>query len=135
MGRLTFVRAVWYHISMTLQDTLLEQKAPIPLVGVSFCPDGIAKIAEGRQVRVMPDPDNPHDPCSLRVTLMSGEPLGYLPAKLAHRLVTSATSPSAYLGRVAKVHTYYGKNCGGEIILERVIPETSRLRQNPARAQ
>lgn len=51
------------------------------LVGVSFYQEAIERCAPGEPVRIIHEPDNPHDPMALKVNSASGETIGYLPRK------------------------------------------------------
>ena len=111
---------------MTTQ-ALLNQKAEIPINGCSFYRDAVKTIHEGMQIRVIPEPDNPHDPNALAVVTMQGQKLGHIPAKLAYRIVKETEKPTAFIGKISDVHLYWGEPSGADIVLTAVIPEGSRL--------
>ena len=49
------------------------------LAGVSFYQRALARCFPGEPIRLVHEPDNPHDPMALRVVSVSGETLGYVP--------------------------------------------------------
>ena len=58
-----------------MDDGMLIQK----LVGVSFYQEALQKCDVGQPVRIVHEPDNPHDEMALRVESVSGDTIGYLP--------------------------------------------------------
>lgn len=51
------------------------------LVGVSHFQDALTRCAPGQPVKIIHEPDNPHDEMALRVDSMTGETIGYLPRR------------------------------------------------------
>lgn len=58
------------------------------IAGVSHYQDALSRCAPGEHVKLVHEPDNPHDPMAIRVVSLSGETIGYVPrANWVHRLV------------------------------------------------
>ena len=89
-----------------MDDGMLFQK----LVGVSFYQAALERCAAGEPVRIIHEPDNPHDPMALRIDSMLGETIGYLPrqspvhvAILQHGRGVSAVIDSIGLSRSCQI--------------------------------
>jgi len=62
-----------------VDDGILFQQ----LVGVSFYQDAIGRCAPAQAVKIIHEPDNPHDEMALRVESIRAETIGYLPRRSA----------------------------------------------------
>lgn len=51
------------------------------LVGVSHYQAALERCSAGQPVRIIHEPDNPHDAMALRVDSLAGETIGYLPRR------------------------------------------------------
>lgn len=51
------------------------------IVGVSFYQEALAHVQPGQPVRLVHEPDNPHDEMALRVETEDGSTLGYIPKR------------------------------------------------------
>lgn len=99
---------------------MIRTKATFRLTGVSHCPDAVSALTEGQPVRLTPQPDNDHDPNAIRATTLAGEPLGWVPAALAARLVGEGlTGP--VLAHVSALRTYEGRTVGADIVLDDTV--------------
>jgi hypothetical protein len=49
------------------------------IAGVSHYQEALERCAPGQAVRLVHEPDNPHDPMALRVISLLGETIGYVP--------------------------------------------------------
>lgn len=55
--------------------------AYLKIVGVSFYQDALSRCSPGEAVRIVHEPDNPHDETALRIDSSLGETIGYAPRK------------------------------------------------------
>lgn len=73
------------------------------LAGVTFV-DGFDKLIEdiqpGDDLSLVEEPDNPHDPNAISVSLPTGEHLGYIPRDIAEQAPDSLVNYSVYASRV-----------------------------------
>jgi hypothetical protein len=86
---------------MVSNVTPLMMNSILPLKGVSFYQDAIAKLRVGDIVDIAHDPKNPYDGNACVVKTQDNEIVGHIPAKLAPRLL--ATGASEWQGTVTEL--------------------------------
>lgn len=85
------------------------------IVGVSHKnPDGssrqkiIARCSVGERLRLVREPDNPHDSQAIAVVRESGEQLGYISSDVAFRLADEIDNGKRFAARISDI------TCGGD---------------------
>lgn len=105
---------------MSIETTLLRSAAAIKVVGVKSYSDAVASCQVGDPVRVVHEPTNEYDTNAMRVDLMNGQQIGYLPAALASRIVQEAEH-SAFSGRITDCRVYDGVVVGIDVTLDTAL--------------
>jgi hypothetical protein len=98
----------------------IEKKTPIILTGVSFCKENIGKAKIGDLVKVNHE-HNEYDDNALRVSNQNGQPLGFIPKKIAARIVEENTKNISFVGHVNELRTHKGEVMGLSIQLDKKI--------------
>lgn len=92
------------------------------VVGVSFAgrQEALAGLHPGQPLKLVREPENPHDPAAVRVETRDGVPLGYLRAGLARHLATALDQGVQYTASVTAVTGgEEGQHRGVNIFLDR----------------
>ena len=110
---------------MDAKAVLIDQKAVVPAVGVSFCvlrDETGADLAVGTPITLAPQPSNPYDTDAIAIT--SGENLlGYVPKAFAKRI----SSDTETAGRVLHAHIVEVRAMPTFAVAEFVLADGTRI--------